>query len=88
MQGYDQRLETMVLTAAPIPLESIRKQIASALDVIIFLSRMKDKSRKVVEISEVTGYENGDVVLNPLYKYEMSKRMARERTEKDENPYG
>lgn len=80
------RLETMVLTAAPIPLESIRKQIASALDVIIFLSRMKDKSRKVVEISEVTGYENGDVVLNPLYKYEMSKEDGSGELKRTKNP--
>ncbi len=66
------RLETMVLTAAPIPLESIRKQIASALDVIIFLSRMKDKSRKVMEISEVTGFSDGEVTLNPLYKFDLT----------------
>lgn len=65
------RLETMVLTAAPIPLESIKKQIASALDVIIFLSRMKDKSRKVIEISEISGFSEGEVLLNPLFKYEV-----------------
>lgn len=67
------RLETMVLTAARMPVESIRKQIASALDIMIFLSRMKDKSRKVMEVSEVAGYKDGEVLLNPLYKYEVLK---------------
>ncbi|MGI6050572.1 MAG: CpaF family protein, partial [Acetivibrionales bacterium] len=46
------RLETMVLMAAPIPLEAIKKQIASAIDIIIFLSRLRDHSRRVLEISE------------------------------------
>ncbi len=65
------RLETMVLQgAAGLPLEAIRQQIASALDIIIYLSRLRDKSRKTMEISEVVGYENGQIVLNPLYVFE------------------
>ena len=64
------RLETMVLSAAPLPLEAIRQQIASAIDIIIHLSRLRDKSRRVLEISEVVGYSNGQVVLNPLYVFE------------------
>ena len=52
-----------------LPLEAIRQQIASALDIIIHLSRMRDKSRKTVEITEVCGYENGQIVLNPLYQF-------------------
>lgn len=79
------RLETMVLTAAPIPLESIRKQIASALDIIIFLSRMKNKSRKVMEISEVTGCFDGEVALNPLYKYEMKDESGSFELKRTEN---
>ena len=67
------RLETMVLTAANIPLEAIKKQIASAVDIIIFISRMGDKTRKVLEISEVTGYINGEIQLNPLFTYEIEK---------------
>ncbi len=63
------RLETMVLGAAAIPLESIRKQISSALDIVIQVSRLRDKSRKVLEISEVCGFEAGEIVLNPLYSY-------------------
>ncbi|NLG89458.1 MAG: CpaF family protein [Clostridiaceae bacterium] len=64
------RLETMVLMAVPMPLEAIRKQIASSLDIIIFLSRFRDGTRKVVEICEVLDYEDGDVNLNPLFRFE------------------
>ena len=65
------RLETMVLQgAAGLPLEAIRQQIASALDIIIHLSRLRDKSRKTMEICEVVGYENGQIKLNPLYQFQ------------------
>ena len=65
------RLETMVLQgAAGLPLEAIKQQIASAVDIIIHLSRLRDKSRKTMEITEVIGCENGQIVLNPLYVFE------------------
>lgn len=64
------RLETMVISGNSIPIEAIRQQIASAIDVIIQLSRLRDKSRRTIEISEVAGYELGAVRLNPLYKFE------------------
>jgi pilus assembly protein CpaF len=65
------RLETMVLQgAAGLPLEAIRQQIASALDIIIHLSRLRDKSRKTLEITEVCGYKDGEIILNPLYVFE------------------
>ena len=67
------RLETMVLQGAQgLPLEAIRQQIASAVDIIIHLSRMRDKSRKTLEIMEVTGYdmENRHIKLNPLYIFQ------------------
>lgn len=65
------RLETMVLQgAAGLPLEAIRQQIASAVDIIIHLSRLRDKSRKTTEITEVVRYENGKIILNPLYVFE------------------
>lgn len=65
------RLETMVLQgAAGLPLEAIRQQIASAVDIIIHLSRLRDKSRKTMEITEVLGYEDGKIILNPLYVFE------------------
>jgi pilus assembly protein CpaF len=70
------RLETMVLMAAPLPLEAIRQQIASALDIIIFLSRLRDHSRRTMEISEVLDYENGEIRLNPLFSFEYDKNEA------------
>lgn len=65
------RLETMVLQGAEgLPLEAIRQQIASAVDIIIHLSRLRDKSRKTMEITEVVGYKDGEILLNPLYVFE------------------
>ncbi len=61
------RLETMVLSGGVMPLESIRQQIASAIDIIVQLSRIRDASRKVLEITEVAGYDRGSIILNPLY---------------------
>ena len=64
------RLETMVLTGADgLPLTAVRQQISSAIDIVIHLSRMRDKSRKIVEISEVCGIENGEIKLNKLYEF-------------------
>lgn len=74
------RLETMVLQGAPgLPLEAIRQQIASAVDIIIHLSRLRDKSRKTMEITEVVGYEAGRVVLNPLYVFEEDEKSTLEK---------
>ena len=64
------RLETMVLYGLDIPIQAIRGQIASALDIIVHLSRMKDKSRKVIEISEISGMDNGNIVMEPVYLFE------------------
>ena len=65
------RLETMVLQgAAQLPLQAIRNQIASAVDIIIHLSRLRDHSRKTMEISEVLGVKNGEVEIRPLYHFE------------------
>ena len=65
------RLETMVLQGSEgLPLEAIRQQIASAVDIIIHLSRLRDKSRKTMEITEIVKYENGKIVRNPLYVFE------------------
>lgn len=64
------RLENMVLMGMEIPLVAIRQQIASGIDVLIHLGRIRDKTRKVLEISEVIGLENGEIKLNPLYMFE------------------
>jgi len=61
------RLETMVLSATALPIEVIRKQIAAALDIVIHLGRLRDGSRRVLEISEVTDFADGDIELNPLF---------------------
>ena len=64
------RLETMVLTGSEgLPLAAVRQQIASSIDIIIHLSRMRDKTRRTVEISEVCGIENGEIKLNTLYEF-------------------
>lgn len=74
------RLETMVLQgAAGLPLAAIRQQIASAVDIIIHLSRLRDKSRKTMEITEVVGYQNGEIILNPLYVFEEDERSTIDR---------
>lgn len=74
------RLETMVLQgAAGLPLEAIRQQIASAVDIIIHLSRLRDKSRKTMEITEVTGYKDGQIMLNPLYVFEEDENSTLEK---------
>ena len=63
------RLEMMVLMAADLPLEAIRRQIASAVDIMVHVTRMRDKSRKVVAIEEVDRFENGEIILNPIYSF-------------------
>ena len=74
------RLETMVLQGSSgLPLEAIRQQIASALDIIIHLSRLRDKSRRTMEITEVVGYENGKILLNPLYVFEEDENSTLEK---------
>ncbi|MGF7049863.1 pilus assembly protein CpaF [Paenibacillus sp. DS2015] len=64
------RLETMVLSGADLPILVVRQQISSAIDILVHLSRLRDHSRKVMEISEVLGMENGEVRLNPLYQFQ------------------
>lgn len=74
------RLETMVIQGAEgLPLEAIKQQIASAVDIIIHLSRLRDKSRKTMEITEVVGVENGQIILNPLYKFEEDANSTLEK---------
>lgn len=64
------RLEMMVLMGMDLPLSAIRRQIASGVDIIIHLGRLRDKSRHVLEIAEVDGMENGEIRLNMLYVFE------------------
>ncbi|WP_339823763.1 CpaF family protein [Paenibacillus sp. FSL R7-0163] len=64
------RLETMVLSAAELPVAVVRQQISSAIDIFVHLSRLRDRSRRVMEISEVAGLKDGEVILNPLYEFQ------------------
>ena len=78
--AYDMisRLETMVLSgAASLPLPAIRQQIASAVDIIIHLSRMRDSSRKTVMIAEVKGMKDGEIELNPLFEFREDKEKTK-----------
>ena len=74
------RMETMVLMGAEgLPLEAIRQQISSAVDIIIHLSRLRDHSRKTMEISEVMGLKDGEIELNPLYVFEESEESTMDK---------
>lgn len=64
------RLENMILMGMDLPLNAIKQQIASGIDIIIHLGRLRDKSRKVLEIVEVLGFEGGEIKLNTLYRFE------------------
>ncbi|WP_096186953.1 CpaF family protein [Evansella halocellulosilytica] len=63
------RLETMVLSGAHLPIQVIRQQISSAIDIMVHLTRLRDHSRKVVAISELLHVENGEIEINPLYEF-------------------
>lgn len=63
------RLESMVLMGAELPLKAVRQQISSALDIVIHLGRLRDKSRKVLEIREVLGVENDEIITSELYHF-------------------
>ncbi|MDD3168874.1 MAG: CpaF family protein, partial [Eubacteriales bacterium] len=68
-EGMLSRIEAMFLQAADFPIDAIRSQIAEAIDIIVHLGRLPDKSRKVMEISEIEGYHDGKIYINPLFKY-------------------
>lgn len=63
------RLETLVLMGMELPLPAVRRQISSAIDIIVHLGRLRDKTRKVLEIVEILNYENGEIRTNPLYQF-------------------
>ena len=74
-EGMLLRLEAMFLTAADFPIEAVRSQISEAIDIIVHLSRMPDKSRKVLEIVEIEGHRDGKVIINELFKYTKDKGL-------------
>ena len=70
------RLETLVLIHLNMPITAIRRQIVSGFDLFIHLGRLRDKSRKVLEISELDGLKNGEVQLNPIFCYEEEQGLV------------
>ena len=64
------RLENMVLKGIDMPLKAIRQQLASGIDIIVHLGRLRDRSRRVLEITEVLGLQEETIVLNPLFLFQ------------------
>lgn len=64
------RLETMVLMGMDLPLAAVRRQIASGVDIIVHLGRLRDRSRRVLEIVEILGFEDNEIITAPLYRFE------------------
>lgn len=77
-EGMLSRIEAMFLQAADFPIDAIRSQIAEAIDIIVHLGRLPDRSRKVLEISEIEGYRDGKICINPLFKYIINKPDGQE----------
>ena len=71
------RIETMTLMGIDLPLEAIRRQIASGVDILVHLGRMRDKSRKLLEITEVCGFENGEIQTHPLYQWKEKNGLVK-----------
>lgn len=71
------RLESMVIMGYDIPLEAIRRQIASALDIIVHVSKNKKGERKIIEISQILGYENGKYIIENIFSYDGKKDELR-----------
>lgn len=70
------RLETLVLMGINLPLPAIRRQIAAGFDIFIHLGRLRDKSRRILEICEIDGMEEGEILLNPLFLYEEERGLV------------
>jgi pilus assembly protein CpaF len=70
------RIETMVLSGSDMPIISIKQQIASAIDIVIHLSRLRDKTRRVIEITEIVGIKNSEYILNPLYVFKEDNKST------------
>lgn len=76
------RLETMVLSSNDLPLAVVRSQICSAIDIMVHLTRFHDRSRGVLEISQIVGMEHGEIMIEKLFQHDMtqindSKRLVR-----------
>ena len=79
------RLETMILMGMDLPLMAIKQQIASGIDIIIHLGRLRDKTRKVLEIAEVDRFQDGKIYMNILYRFEESEENTSEEGNGDKS---
>ncbi len=79
------RLETMILMGMDLPLMAIKQQIASGIDIIIHLGRLRDKTRKVLEIAEVDRFQDGKIYMNILYRFEECEEVSEENTSEEGN---
>jgi pilus assembly protein CpaF len=75
-EGMLGRLETMFLSVSNFPMEAVRSQIAEAIDIFVHLTRTAEGKRRVSEITEIAGYENGKIRLNPIYKYIQTQGLS------------
>ena len=73
------RLETMVLMGRELPAQVVRRQLASGIDLMVHLGRLRDKRRVILEISEIEGCENGEIIINPLYRFSQSGTLQWEK---------
>ena len=73
------RMETMLLMGMDVPLDAIRRQIASGIDLMVHLGRLRDKSRRVLEIAEILGFLDGEIRTRTLYAFEENERSTREK---------
>ncbi|HJB91670.1 MAG TPA: Flp pilus assembly complex ATPase component TadA [Candidatus Eisenbergiella merdigallinarum] len=73
------RMETMLLMGMDVPLDAIRRQIASGIDLMVHLGRLRDKSRRVLEIAEILGFSDGEIRTRTLYAFEENERSTREK---------
>ena len=75
------RLETMVLMGMDLPIGAVRRQIASGIDILVHLGRLRDKSRKVLQIVEILDFKDGEIRLNTLFEYEEMGENAEGKVE-------
>lgn len=71
------RLETMTLMGVELPLEAIRRQIASGVDILVHLGRMRDKSRKVLEITEICGFESQEIQTHTIFQWQEGRGLVK-----------
>lgn len=83
-QDTGSRLETMVLMGMDLPLGAVQRQIVSGIDILVHLGRMRDKSRKVLEVTEVIGIEDGQILLQPLFAYQKDRGLVQVGTLKEQ----